>query len=79
MAAARLLLTKIMVMSLLATVVDPGLEPNQPNQRMKTSSASRGMLWPRIGLILPSLVDLPQPKTTDRQTDGTYLLITIPI
>ena len=58
-AAARLVLTKIMAMSLLAAVVEPGLNPNQPSQRINTPRAARGKLWPKIGLILPSLVYLP--------------------
>ena len=58
-AAARLVLTKIIAMSLLAAVVDPGLNPNHPSQRIKTPRATSGMLWPKIGLILPSLVYFP--------------------
>ncbi len=58
-AAARLVLTKIMAMSLLAAVVEPGLNPNQPSHRMKTPRAASGMLCPRMGLTLPSLPYLP--------------------
>jgi len=43
-AAARLVLTKIMAISVLAAVVEPGLKPNHPNQRIKTPKAARGML-----------------------------------
>ena len=39
--------------------VEPGLNPYQPNQRMKTPSAARLMLWPGIGLMEPSLPYLP--------------------
>jgi hypothetical protein len=41
--ATRWVLTKIMAMSLLAAVVDPGLKPNQPNQRINTPRAASGM------------------------------------
>ena len=64
-AAARLVLTKIMAISLFAAVVEPGLKPNQPSQRMNTPRAASGMLCPRIGLTFPSLVYLPSrgPRT----------------
>ena len=64
-AAARFVLTKIMAMSVLAAVVEPGLKPNQPSQRMNTPRAARGMLCPRIGRTAPSLPYLPRrgPRT----------------
>ena len=64
-AAARLVLTKIIAISLLAAVVEPGLKPNHPTQRMKTPKAAKGMLCPKIGFMLPSLVYLPNrgPRT----------------
>src|SRR3989339_1080208 len=43
-AAARFVLTKIMAVSLLAAVVEPGLNPNQPSQRIKTPMAAKGIL-----------------------------------
>ena len=66
-AAARLVLTKIMAMSLLAAVVEPGLKPNHPSQRMKTPRAASGMLWPRIGLTRAVLGVFAHPGA---QNDG---------
>src|SRR3989339_619523 len=43
-AAARFVFTKIMAVSLLAAVVEPGLNPNQPSQRIKTPMAAKGIL-----------------------------------
>ena len=43
-AAARLVLTKIMAILLSAVVVEPGLKPNQPSQRINTPRAARGIL-----------------------------------
>ncbi len=43
-AAARLVLTNIIAISLLAAVVDPGLNPNQPSHKIKTPSAASGIL-----------------------------------
>ena len=64
-AAAKLVLTKIRTISLEAAVVEPGLKPNHPNQRMNTPRAAKGRLCPGMALILPSLVYLPirGPKT----------------
>ena len=59
-AAARLVFTAIRAVEVLAAVVEPGLKPNQPNQRMKTPSVARGMLWPGIAVGLPSFVYLPR-------------------
>src|SRR5262249_24006771 len=39
--------------------VEPGLNPNQPNQRMITPSGGNAMLCPGIALDLPSLAYLP--------------------
>ena len=33
--------------------VEPGLKPNQPNQRMSTPSVTKAMLWPGIAFGLP--------------------------
>src|SRR6266542_3408056 len=39
--------------------VEPGLNPNQPNARMKVPRRAIGMLWPGIGFGFPSLLYLP--------------------
>src|SRR6056297_513799 len=52
-AAARLMVTKIMAMEVSAVVVEPGLNPNHPSHRINTPRAANGMLWPRIGRIAP--------------------------
>jgi hypothetical protein len=54
-AAARFVVTAIRAMSGVPAVVLPGLNPNQPNHRMKTPRAAIGMLWPGIALTFPSL------------------------
>ena len=46
-------------MPLPAAMVEPGLNPNQPSQRISTPSAAEVMLWPGIGWTLPSLPYLP--------------------
>ena len=43
----------------IAPSVEPGLKPNQPNQRMKTPSPTSGMLWPGITFGFPSGPYLP--------------------
>ena len=43
-----------------ALSVEPGLKPNQPNQRMKIDRPNSGMLWPGIGRGLPSGPYLPR-------------------
>ena len=48
-AAARLVvMTTSAKWRLVAFSVEPGLKPNQPNQRMRTPSWAIGMLWPGI-------------------------------
>ena len=42
-----------------APSVEPGLNPNQPNARMKQPSSTITMSWPGIALGLPSRVNLP--------------------
>jgi hypothetical protein len=44
---------------LVAFSVDPGLKPNQPNQRMTTPSCASGMLCPGMALGRPSRLYLP--------------------
>ncbi len=39
--------------------VEPGLNPNQPNQRMITPSVVNAMLWPGIALGFPSAPNFP--------------------
>ena len=39
--------------------VEPGLNPNQPNQRMITPSVVKAMLWPGIAFGLPSDENFP--------------------
>src|ERR1700756_747410 len=39
--------------------VDPGLNPNQPNARIKVPNITMGMSWPGIGLGFPSGPNLP--------------------
>ena len=51
-AAAMLVLTKIKAISLEAAVVEPGLNPNQPSQSIKTPKAARGRLCPGIALAV---------------------------
>src|SRR5262245_40564557 len=59
-AEASIVLTAITEMRRSAPAsVLPGLKPNQPNARMKHPSAAMGMLWPGIGLGVPSLLYLP--------------------
>ncbi len=40
--------------------VEPGLNPNHPNQRMNVARPTNGMLWPGITLGLPSAPYLPR-------------------
>ena len=42
-----------------AAIVEPGLNPNQPSQRMNVPMVARPMLWPGIGRIDPSGRYLP--------------------
>src|SRR5258708_28453751 len=59
-AAARLVVTTTSAKCrLVAFSVDPGLKPNQPNQRMITPSWESGMLCPGMALGLPSRPYLP--------------------
>ena len=46
-AAARFVFTKIMAISLLAAVVEPGLKPNHPSQSMKTPKAAKKSTAPK--------------------------------
>ena len=39
--------------------VEPGLKPNQPNQRISVPRTANGMLWPGIGFARPSFPNLP--------------------
>ena len=39
--------------------VEPGLNPNQPNQRMITPSVVNAMLWPGMAFGFPSAANLP--------------------
>ena len=45
--------------AVLMATVEPPLNPNQQNQRMKTPRATAVMLWPRMALGLPFLSYLP--------------------
>src|SRR3990172_9919546 len=40
-------------------MVEPGLNPNQPNQSTKTPMVADVRLWPGIGLTFPALLYLP--------------------
>ena len=40
-------------------MVEPGLNPNQPNQRMMVPSTAYGRLCPEIALALPSALKRP--------------------
>ena len=64
-AADRFVLTNINAMSFEAAVVEPGLKPNHPSQRINTPSAAKGMLCPRMGFIFPSFPYFPKrgPRT----------------
>ena len=42
--------------------VEPGLKPNQPNQRMITPSVVNAMLWPGMALGFPSCRELADPR-----------------
>src|ERR1041385_2019253 len=44
--------------------VDPGLNPNHPNARMKQPHNTHMMSWPGIGFGLPSRVYLPMRGPT---------------
>ncbi len=70
--AARLVLTKIMAISVLPAVVEPGLKPNQPSQRMNTPTAAMGRLWPGMALTSPFLPYLPNrgPMTMAPASDA---------
>ncbi len=57
--AARLVVRAMWAMSGVAAMVEPGLNPNQPSQRMKTPSEAIGIEWPGIGLTFPFLENLP--------------------
>ena len=55
-AAAVLVVTAIWpIEAQSAAIVEPGLNPNQPNQRTNTPIVAEVMLWPGIGIALPSL------------------------
>ena len=61
-AAARFVL---MAMSEMASPsptarLEPGLKPNQPNQRMNTPSEASGTEWPGMGFELPSALKRPR-------------------
>jgi len=65
-AAAMLVVTSTWAMAEPSptAMVEPGLKPNQPSQRMSTPSAAEVMLWPGMGHTRPSLY-LPRrgPRT----------------
>jgi len=64
-AAARLVVTTTSAKwRLVALRVEPGLNPNQPNQRMKTPSWESGMLWPGIafGFLFRSYLPIRGPS-----------------
>ena len=63
-AAARLVLTSTMLMATASVALpsaswEPPLNPNQPNQRMKTPSVTTRMFDGGVGLTEPSLRNLP--------------------
>src|SRR5919198_5116414 len=51
-----------------ALSVEPGLNPNQPNQRMKVARPTNGMLWPGITLGFPSGPYLPRRAPSSSST-----------
>ena len=48
----------------MTAVVDPGLKPNQPNQRINTPRPAMGILCPGMARALPSAVYLPKRGPT---------------
>ena len=59
-AAAKQVVTRVKeVNSGSAERTEPPLNPNHPNQRIKTPAAAKGMLWRGIALGFPSLPNLP--------------------
>ncbi len=59
-AAAMLVVTAMRAMSPgEAAIVLPGLNPNHPNHRTSAPIVADVMLWPGMGLIRPSLPNLP--------------------
>ena len=59
-AAAMLVVTAISAMATGSTpIVLPGLNPNQPNHRIKQPIVAAVMLWPGMALTLPSAPYLP--------------------
>ena len=58
--AARLVVTAMSAKRApTAPSVEPGLKPNQPNQRIRTPSTASGIEWPGIGCGLPFASNLP--------------------
>jgi hypothetical protein len=51
-AAARFVLTAILAISVFAAVVLPGLNPNQPNQRINTPSVADVNFMPNYIIVL---------------------------
>src|SRR5215472_1430603 len=69
-AAARLVVTTMSAKwRLVAFNVEPGLKPNQPNQRISTPSIASGMLWPGIAFGLRAFSDLPIRGPSTRRPD----------
>src|SRR3972149_10287210 len=65
-AAAVLVVSAILAIApASAAIVEPGLNPNHPSQRMSAPSVAVDILCPGIGLTLPSFVNLPSlgPRT----------------
>ena len=57
--------------------VEPGLKPNQPNQRMITPSVTNAMLWPGIAFGFPSRSNLPMrgPSSSAPASAGERALV----
>ena len=63
-APASVVVTAMMATFCVPVVVEPGLNPYQPNQRRKTPSAAMGMLWPGMARGFPSAANLPRRGPT---------------
>src|SRR5260370_24250088 len=56
-----------------APSVLPGLNPNQPNARMKQPMSTAETSWPRIGLLDPSRLYLPMRGPIIRHTANAVI------
>ena len=59
-AAARVVVRAMSAIWVLAAIVEPGLKPYQPIQRIRTPSTASGMLWPGMVTGRPSSSYLPR-------------------